>query len=63
MTALAPGGGVDDLLQSLVDHVAVTLDGEHDGVGLARLTPVASDGARPCSAWTTSTSSDEENPV
>ena len=34
---LAPGGGVDDLLQALVDHVAIALDGEHDGVGLGPL--------------------------
>ena len=26
----APGGGVDHLLETLVDHVTVTLDGEHD---------------------------------
>jgi hypothetical protein len=40
-------------LQAFVDHVAVTLHGEDEVSGLARLTPVASDGARPCNAWST----------
>ncbi len=31
--------------------------------GLARFTPVASEGARPCRAWMTSTSRAPENPV
>ena len=33
----SPRGGVDHLLQTFVDHVAVALHREHDGVGLGPL--------------------------
>ena len=39
VTVLAPGRGVEDLLQTLVDHVAVALDGEDDRVGPGPLDP------------------------
>src|SRR3546814_5007350 len=29
----AARGGVDDFLQAFIDHIAVALHGEHDGVG------------------------------
>ena len=61
--ALAARRGVQHLLQAFVHHVAVALHGDHEGVGLGPLRPVASDGARPWSACSTSTSRLFENAV
>ena len=55
--------GVDDLLESFIDHVTIALEVNTIVSALARFTPVARDGARPCRACTVSRSKLPENAV